>query len=413
MNRIAALSLMLALLCFPPLCARAEQPVRKYTLMLATDLHYISPSLTDHGAYFTAMLEAGDGKVTAYCEELVRAFVDEVITAAPDALILSGDLTFNSAKLSHEDLVRRLAPIREAGIPIYAIPGNHDLNCYSAASFSGDSFTRVESMTADGFAALYDDFGYGSALSRDAHSLSYIAEIAPDLRLVMLDVNATTVPNTVVTGTFAWLEEQLKSAQQVGARVIAVSHQNVFAHSSLLYHGFVINNAHKLLSLYKQYGVFVNFSGHIHMQHTMKDDSGFLEIAASSLAVSPCQYGVITLSGDQGAYRSRAVDVSAWAKAQGLTDPNLLNFRQYAAAFFAATTLRQSAPAFSGDPQANELATYMANVNAAYFSGRLDALAPDPDLTARWQAAGTFFSQYLDSILKETPIDHTKADFIL
>lgn len=411
MNRMTALSLMLTLLFCMPLRAKAAQ--QDYTLMLATDTHYISPSLTDHGAYFTAMIESGDGKVTAYCEELVRAFVDEVIAIAPNALILSGDLTFNGARKSHEDLARRLAPIREAGIPVYVIPGNHDLNNRSAASFSGGSFTRVEHMTADGFASLYDDFGYGSALSRDAHSLSYIAEVAPDLRLVMLDVNATTIPNIVVTGTFAWLEEQLQDAQRAGARVIAVSHQNVFAHSSLLYHGFMINNAHKLLALYRKYGVSVNLSGHIHMQHTTTDESGFLEIASSSLAVSPCQYGVITVSGDQAAYRSRPVDVGAWAKAQDLTDPNLLDFRQYAAAFFAATTLRQSISAFPGDPQASELATYMANVNAAYFSGRLDTLAPDPDLTARWQAAGTFFSQYLDSILKETPIDHTKADFTL
>lgn len=411
MNRMTALSLMLAIMLCTPLCAKGAPP--DYTIMLATDLHYISSALTDHGPYFTAMLERADGKVTAYCEELICAFVDEVIAAAPDALILSGDLTFNGAKLSHEDLVRRLAPIREAGIPVFAIPGNHDLNNRSAASFSGSAYTRVESMTAEGFAALYHDFGYGSALSRDTHSLSYIAEIAPDLRLVMLDVNATAVPNTVVTGTFTWLEEQLKGAQQAGARVIAVSHQNVFAHSSLLYHGFMINNAHKPLALYRKYGVSVNFSGHIHMQHTMKDDSGFLEIAASSLAVSPCQYGVITLSGDRGTYRSHPVGVSAWAAEQGLTDANLLSFRQYAAAFFAASTLRQSISAFSGDPQANELATYMANVNAAYFSGRLDTLSPAPALTARWKEAGSFFSRYLDSILSEAPIDHTQAEFSL
>lgn len=384
-----------------------------YTLMLATDLHYISPGLTDHGAYFTAMIAAGDGKVTTYCDELTQAFVEEVIFSAPDALILSGDLTFNGARQSHEDLVRRLAPIREAGIPVFVIPGNHDMNNYSAASFSGASFTRVESMTPEGFSVLYDDYGYGSALSRDTVSLSYIAELAPDLRLVMLDVNATAVPNTVVTGTFAWLEEQLQDAQKAGARVIAVSHQNVFAHSDLLYHGFVINNAHKLLSLYRKYGVSLNLSGHIHMQHSMKDESGFLEIATSSLSVSPCQYGLITLNDHQGAYETRIVDVSAWAGKNQRTEPDLLGFRQYAAAFFAATTLRQSISAFSGDPQASELAAYMANINAAYFSGRLDTLAPDPDLTARWQSAGTFFSQYLSSILKETPIDHTKAVFTL
>jgi len=409
MKRTAAFSLLLLLLClaFP---AAAQQDV---TLIVATDLHFISPELTDHGAYFTAMLDSGDGKVTAYCDELVQTFVDEVIAAAPDALILSGDLTFNGAKQSHEDLIRRLSPVHEAGIPVFALPGNHDLNSYSAAAFSGASFTRVPSVTADEFAALYQDFGYGQALSRDSASLSYIAEVAPDLRLVMLDVNATAVPNTVVTGTFEWLKTQLEDARQAGARVIAVSHQNVFAHSSLLYHGYVINNAHKLLQLYREHGVSLNLSGHIHMQHTKKDETGFLEIATSSLAVSPCQYGVITLAGKEGNYHTRSADVSAWAAARGLTDPNLLSFRSHAAAFFAATTLRQAVSALAGEAQANDMALYLANVNAAYFSGRLDTLSSDPALADKWRASGAFFSEYLDSILAEPPVNHTSLDFHL
>ena len=411
MNRKWLVSLFLCLLLC---CSCLPAPAAgNYTLMLATDLHYISPELTDHGPYFTAMLAAGDGKVTEYCDELTQAFVNEVVSSAPDALILSGDLTFNGARQSHEDLVRRLAPVRAAGIPVYVIPGNHDLNNYSAASFSGSSFSRVESMTPEGFVSLYDDFGYGSALSRDASSLSYIAEIAPDLRLVMLDVNATAVPNTVVTGTFAWLDAQLQDTQKAGARVIAVSHQNVFAHSNLLHHGFVINNAHKLLKLYRQYGVSLNLSGHIHMQHTKKDEHGFLEIATSSLSVSSCQYGVITLSGDQGVYETQFTDVASWAAKNQHTDPNLLAFRQYAAAYFAQTTLRQAVGALSGCDRADDMAMYMANVNAAYFSGRLDTLSPDPELTKSWQNAGAFFSSYLDSILVEPPVNHTKAVFTL
>ena len=50
-----------------------------HTLLIATDLHYISPALTDHGAYFTRMLENADGKVTAYIDELTDAFLQEVI----------------------------------------------------------------------------------------------------------------------------------------------------------------------------------------------------------------------------------------------------------------------------------------------------------------------------------------------
>ena len=102
-------------------------------LLTATDLHYIAPTLTDNGALFTDLIEQGDGKAMAYSDALIEAFVAQVIAEKPDALILSGDLTFNGARESHEALSLRLARVRDAGIPVFVLPGNHDLNSSSAA----------------------------------------------------------------------------------------------------------------------------------------------------------------------------------------------------------------------------------------------------------------------------------------
>ena len=103
MNRRTFLLGMLAAMTLP-LPALSEQ--KDLTLVLATDLHYISPELTDNGPYFTRMFENADGKVMTKIEPLTEAFVEEMIAMKPDALILSGDLTFNGAKQSHEDLVK-------------------------------------------------------------------------------------------------------------------------------------------------------------------------------------------------------------------------------------------------------------------------------------------------------------------
>lgn len=67
---------LLALMAALMPAARADE---MHTFVIATDLHYISPALTDHGAYFTRMLENADGKVTAYIDELTDAFLREVI----------------------------------------------------------------------------------------------------------------------------------------------------------------------------------------------------------------------------------------------------------------------------------------------------------------------------------------------
>lgn len=397
---------LLLLLMLAPASALGESDMP--TLCIATDLHYISPSLTDHGAYFTRMIESGDGKMVHYIDELTDAFCDQVIARRPDCLILSGDLTFNGAKQSHLDLSQRLRRIDQNGIPVLVLPGNHDLYCYAAASFSGDSYTRVESITAEEFKTIYHDLGFDMAISRDPYSLSYVAEPIPGVRILMLDTNTRFMEGAVAQNTFSWLDAMLADAAKCGAKLIAVSHQNLYAHSSLLYQGYVITNASMLESRYADHGVLVNLSGHLHMQHTLAPQNKTPEIATSSLAVSPCQYGLLELGSDAAFYRTEPVDVGAWASKHGKTDARLLNFRQYAAGFFAITGVRQAAAQLSGESDAGEMATWLANLNAAYFSGRMDTVDPGSEYAARWQDSDTFFGRYVRSILSEPLHNHTK-----
>lgn len=129
-------------------CAGLENA---FTVLIATDLHYIASSLTDNGSYFMAVTENADGKYMPGCEVLTDAFVAQVIREKPDALLLSGDLSFNGARDSHLMLAEKLKKIRDAGIPVLVIPGNHDLNYPMAASFLGESFTLVPSIMPEEF----------------------------------------------------------------------------------------------------------------------------------------------------------------------------------------------------------------------------------------------------------------------
>lgn len=382
-----------------------------FTLITATDLHFISPELTDGGAYFTAMIESADGKMTHYSAEIADAFVAQVIRRKPDALVLTGDLTFNGAKQSHEELAAKLQPVLEAGIPVYVMPGNHDLNSRIAASFSGSGYTIVPSVNAGEFEAIYRDFGFSSAISRDANSLSYIAQLRPGLRLLMLDVNTPETPGAIRQSTLAWLWEEMAKAQRAGDKVIAASHQNLYAHSSLLSQGYVIANAQSLERVFSQHDVLINLSGHMHMQHTIRGEGITPEAATSSLSVSPCQYGVVTIGRNAGSYHTEITDVSAWAKENGVTDPNLLHFDVYADAFFRLLAQRQALASLGDRDDAQAMADCLTDINAAYFSGRLDTLSPDPDLIAGWVDTQSFFGLYIDSILKEIGIDHTRFTF--
>lgn len=166
------LCLLLVLLLAMP-AAQADET----TIVHLSDLHYLSPTLTDGGEDFMAMLQEGDGKLTHYTPQLLRAFIAEMLVLRPDAVVMSGDLTLSGALQSHRELAAQLEELVDAGIPVYVLPGNHDL-AKGAYCFSDIGTTIVEGTSGEEFASMYERCGYGDALVRDEGSLSYVAEIA-------------------------------------------------------------------------------------------------------------------------------------------------------------------------------------------------------------------------------------------
>ena len=125
---------------------------------------------------------------------MTAAFLAEVIGQKPEALILTGDLTFNGELLSHAALAEKLRAVEAAGVPVYVLPGNHDLDNPNAAAFSGESYRLVPSASAEDFRRIYADFGFDEALGLDGDSLSYSARLNDGTRLLMLDFNTAHDP---------------------------------------------------------------------------------------------------------------------------------------------------------------------------------------------------------------------------
>lgn len=385
------------------LCAGAA--AEDLTIVHVTDVHYLSPALTDYGEGFMQVVESADGKVTHYTPQLMHAFVDEMLALQPNAVILSGDLTFNGAMQSHKDLSALLQPLADSGVRVLALPGNHDTNSVGYM-FSGPQIIAVESMEDNDFDNVYLQLGYAQAISRDTASMSYVAQISPSVWCLLVDVNANGTSGTVLDDTFLWIEKQLSRAQAAGVTVIAVSHQPALTHNPLFTFGYQINNSQRLLELYARYNVQLSLCGHLHMQHVAK--SGALtEVAASSLAVSPNQYGILRIAdGKLLSYDMQPVNVSSWAQSTAQTNENLLDFAAYSAAFFDGTTRSQLSDMFAATdiPAADQqrMTDFAVQLNRAYFAGtRTD----DMDLAAwnMWQERmpSSFFTYYMRSILME------------
>ena len=375
-------------------------------IVVATDPHYISPRLTDRGAAFSRVVTNADGKVTFYAGELLSAFVEQILSDPPHALILPGDLTFNGAVESHEDLAEKLRPVLHAGIPVFVIPGNHDIAYRNAARFSGDGYERIPSPGSAQFAEIWHDFGYDQALSRDAASLSYIAQLAPGWRLIMINVNTEDAPGKLKDETVAWAAGVLREAKAAGCRVLSVSHQTLLRHNPLFEESFRMANAAPLVSLLEEHSV-LHLSGHMHIQHIAESENGLTEITGSALSVQPCQYGLLTLEPDFLDYRTVKTDVSGWAKRHNQTDRNLLDFSGYALSFFASNTVRQSAAPLRKAENLDQILLWLINTNIGYFSGRLQNAKTNDEAIQLLMNRAPFWGVYMKSILPDIGHDYT------
>lgn len=385
-----------------------EENNRALSLVVATDLHYLSPKLTDNGEAFTKMMSKADGKMTKYVDQLTDAFLAEVTAAKPDALVLCGDLAFNGEKQSHLDLAQKLEAVRAQGIPVAVIPGNHDIQYPFSYRYEGKDIYGTSNVSPETFKEIYQNLGYAQAISRDENSFSYVLPLSDQVRLLLLDANTVEKPGSILDETLIWAEDQLADAKNAGATVIGVTHQNVMVHNDLFIRGYRIGNYNKVLELFEKYGVQLNLSGHIHIQNIARD-TDFCEAATGSLSVWPNLYAAVEVSEQRDiSYQTRSVDVSGWAKAQRVEIPELLEFETAAREEFDRCNTGKILDELDylevTDSQKDMLKEFAADVNRLYFAGRLGEQREQLREEEAWKLLEEkgdwlFLKEYMDSIM--------------
>lgn len=355
-------------------------------LIFASDMHYMSASLTDYGKAFTDLEDNGDGRVVRYMSEIWQAFTEEVIAARPDALILSGDLTLNGEKVNHREFTEKLAEIEAAGIQVLAIPGNHDINNPYATSYFGESQNSVETVTPEEFREMYGAFGYDEAVSHAPDSLSYLYILNETTWMMMLDSCIydpdNEVDGEIKEGTLKWMEQCLREAYVQGITVIPVAHHNLQELSSVYREECVIRNHMEVMELLERYLTPAFFSGHLHVQRIMKHTLGpgapeniygIYEVVSNSLIIPPCQYGRLTLNADGSmSYHANDTNISGWAAKHGIKNEELLNFPQYSEAYVQGVISRQiySGIEYIPDEMKETMAQFYADLYRDYYAGR-------------------------------------------
>lgn len=362
-------------------------------IMIATDVHYLSREINDGGEAFTNLMAKSDGKVMIYIEEIVDAFCEEVKKRRPNLVLLLGDLSFNGEKISHIELAKKLEKIVEAGIPVYLIPGNHDIDYERSFGFFGNEIYKVDSINAREFREIYVNCGYKRMEHFDKYSGSYVSRLADDLYLLMLDTNSYN-SNYLCEESFEWLENVLCEISKQGAKVLAVSHQNLLEQNFMFTEGFMIKNAERIEELYGKYNVKLNLSGHMHIQHIEKNIIS--EIVTSSLAVSPNHFANIIYDGKSFEYWTECLRVD-----------NVENFEIISKQEFEGVGSRQLTKLFNTYTFENEdegdkdkMGRAFLKMNEKYFAGEIfDALGFEEGIRLWEEQPECFTSLYIKSIL--------------
>lgn len=352
-------------------------------IFVATDIHYLSNRVNDKGAAFKKMADSSDGRAINYSEELVDALKYNVIEKEPEVLIISGDLTHNGEKASHEDMAKRLQEVEDSGTEVLVIPGNHDINNPWARAFVGENQVETDSVTPEEFEEIYKNFGYSDNISRDEESLSYLAKANDEVWVLMLDTsmyeNNTTNPVTngrIKSSTLEWIKECANMAKENDVQIVTAMHHNLYNHSDLLNLGFTLDNSTEAYDTFVEADLNIVLSGHIHIQDIKVDkENKVYDIVTSALIVNPQQYGKIVYDSTKGfTYTTESVDVEHWAKETGNTDDNLLNFSSYSRDFFYDKSYNQTYSQLSTsgeytEDEAKAMAETMAELNVNYFAG--------------------------------------------
>jgi len=297
-------------------------------MAVISDLHVMAPELlVGEGSAFENYL-ARDRKMLRESAEILHTLVDNILDEKPQLTLVTGDLTKDGERVSHQLVAQELRRLTSAGIQVLVVPGNHDINNPDAKVFDGDTTTATATISRSEFAAIYRDMGYDELSRRDPDSLSYCRDVARGLTVLGIDACMDRFNTFVSRGdardhcktsghlepsSQQWLVNQVKQARDKGNRVIAMMHHHLVPHFHMedtLAAPYMVDDARQLCQSLSQAGLHVVFTGHLHISdigQTTHASGEMVEIATAAAVGYPCQWRIVTCNPAAGKLQLRTL----------------------------------------------------------------------------------------------------------
>lgn len=236
-------------------------------LLVLTDLHYI------HAADDVCSIAA------RHCDlgpALVRAAFQDVQKAGmrPDVLLLLGDLVNNGLATGVDrDMAEIAQAARDTGLPILALPGNHDGEATPLIALF-DCPPGLHEIGGFGFLVFHDHVAPDDVTTRPEEGLALPVEIA---------------------------------RQRPNLSLIALQHNPLHPHIEHEY-PFMPTNTDRILQTYHEANMLLSLSGHYHPGQPAHTHDGTLYATLPAACEAPFPYAHVRLRGREVEVNLHALD---------------------------------------------------------------------------------------------------------
>jgi predicted MPP superfamily phosphohydrolase len=274
-------------------------------IAVLSDIHFMDPAIApddpENNPEWQSMV-THDRKIFELSAPIFIKVVSDLIQEKPDILLITGDLAMEGQLVCHEAVQSRLQELRNAGIRVFVVPGNNDINNPDSKTYKTVPFTSISSITAEGFASLYADCGFNEAIYRDVNSLSYICQPFDNLWILGIDGvkrSASGSSGAINPLTLTWIQEKMAEANEKNITVLAMMHYGILEH----YKGQkslepLISGQKNMAIALMNAGIRLIFTGHYHA-NDISDFSNegkiLSDIQTGSLVTPPYSYRMMTL----------------------------------------------------------------------------------------------------------------------
>ena len=300
--------------------------------------------------------EAHGQKMLGLSESILKTAVDRIIAESDfDVVLVSGDNADDGGEVTHRAVAAELKRLEDAGIKVFTIPGNHDINNKSY-TYAGSVASLTNPTTEKEFAEIYGAFGYNatdtlefyknvgtdSALNNAdfqiGDNLSYVADLSDKYRLIAIDmcnivsdyyltdeqknpvlVNGEMYPlvsgrhdGAMTKELLDWAKAKTKEAIAEGKIPLGMMHFPLTQHfgSVIDAENSVVNDPPEtsVASVLANAGMKFIFTGHIHIQddaiYTTKSKNKILDINSASLCNYPTPIRCFRAIGEEAYIRT-------------------------------------------------------------------------------------------------------------